>query len=67
MYDLFTQCKRLVSKKDLRETTLRVMADTPENPRFKAGPKGMPRLKPKEMTRLYSAIDLACLEKVMPC
>lgn len=40
------------------------MADTSENPCFKVGPKGMPRLRPKEMTRLYPAIDLACLEKV---
>lgn len=43
------------------------MADTQKNPCFKVGPKRVPGLGPKEMTRLYPAIDLACLEKVMPC
>lgn len=33
------------------------MADTQKNPCFKVGPKGVPGLGPKEMTRLYPAID----------
>lgn len=43
------------------------MADIHENSCFKVGPKGMPGLGLKEMARLYPAIDLASLEKVIPC